>query len=463
MVARPLGESAEPRRLETWNSMESLASYLLRKRHELRLIEACLADPAPAEPAKSIEEAAEQKFRAGAAVKAEQARSTWALTETHWAEGTSLRVGQFEVAYTYQRADLAVHGPSLYDGPGRDSGQLVVWSGYTSSGMAALATVLMALGRNPGGAVVTMRPDGYPETRQLIETYGQRIGVVPAFETGPPQAARHCDPQALRVLLLDSGLPERFSIPDPTLAATADLLVFDTTCLATSSGRLARALRHAEDAGLPSVLVRSHTKLDSLGIEYGRLGSVVLLMPRRVTPERRRHAERLAQEVPDAVRLFGAAAVPAHLPPFVGGARWRRLYRQRVARIIRNNRRAARRLSALLPSPWVARCYQHGLFLTLDPGTEQDETQARGMASALAHALHEARLPVRQAGSFGFDFAVTDAFPAIGSERFILRLALADLPGAAIDAIVAGIVAWGARSGQAERPWAGCARKTGPR
>ncbi|MBV9776959.1 MAG: hypothetical protein JO143_07915 [Acetobacteraceae bacterium] len=434
--------------------MESLASYLRRKRHELWLIEACLAGPASAEQARSLEEVAEQKFRAGAAVKAEQARSTWALTETHWAEGTSLKVGQFEVAYTYQRADLAVHGPPLYDG----ASQRVVWSGYTSSGMAALATVLMALGRTLGGAVVMMRPDGYPETRQLIETYGPRIGVAASFETRPPQA----DPRALRVLLLDSGVPARFSVPDPASAAAADLLVFDTTCLATSSGRLARVLRRADEAGLPSVLVRSHTKLDSLGIEYGRLGSVVLLVPPRVTPERRRYAERLAQEVADAVRLFGAAAVPAHLPPFVGGAHWRRLCRQRVARIIRNNRRAARRLSALLPGPWAARCYQHGLFLTLDPGTEQNENEARSVASALAHALHEAGLPVRQAGSFGFDFAVIDAFPAVGSERFILRLAVADLPGAVVDAIATEAAAW-AGSGQAGRRSAGCARDTGPR
>lgn len=440
--------------------MESIDSYLLRKRQELQLIEACLADLAPIEQARSIEEMAAQKFQAGAAVKAEQARTTWALTETHWAEGTSLRVGQFEVAYTYQRADLAVHGPSLYEGHGLDSGQRIVWSGYTSSGMAALAVVLMALGRDSGGVAVTMRPDGYPETRQLFETYGQRMGVAAAFGTTPLQAGRRSGQQTSRVLLLDSGVPARFSVSDLDLAA-ADLLMFDTTCLATSSGRLARVLRHAEKAGLPSVLVRSHTKLESLGIEYGRLGSVVLMVPRHVAPERRQRAERLAQEMQDAVRLLGAAAVPAHLPPFVGGVAWRRLYRQRVARIIRNNRRAARRLPALLPGHWAATCYQHGLFLTLDPGLDQDETQARSMASALAHALHAAGLPVRQAGSFGFDFAVLDAFPAVGGERFILRLALGDLPGAVVDSILAGTAAWEARSGQAMQPRAGCARKTG--
>ncbi len=422
--------------------MESLASYLLRKRRELRLVEACLAHPTPARPARSIEEAIEQKFRAGAAVKADYARGNWALTETRWADAAAFKVGQFEVGYTYQRADLAVQGPPLYDALGPEQSQRITWSSYTSSGMSALATVLMALGRSAGRVVLAMQPDGYPETRQFIAAYGERIGIVGTAAISPAGPAGTSAPQASYVLLLDSGVPAHFSAPDAAMTAAADLLVFDTTCLAASSGRIARVLRHAEEAGLPSVLVRSHTKLDSLGIEYGRLGSIVLILPQRVTAERRHFADWLAREMQDAVRLFGAAAVPAHLPPFIGGAQWRCLYRQRVARIIRNNRRAARRLAVLLPAERTVTCYQHGLFLTLDPGAAWDQEQARRMAELLAQSLRGAGLPVRHAGSFGFDFAVVDAFPAPGSDNYILRMAIADLPLAVVDAVVARTAAW---------------------
>jgi hypothetical protein len=422
--------------------MESLDSYLVRKQRELRLVEACLAQPVANGQARSVEEAVEQKFQAGAAAKAEHARSNWALTETHWADAASFKVGQFEVGYTYQRADLAIQGPPLYEALDRDGGQRILWSGYTSSGMSALATVLLALGRGPGGAVLTVRPDSYPETRQLIETYGQRIGIVASLAASPARTVGESAAQASRVLLLDSGVPAHFPAPDPATAAGADLLMLDTTCLATSSGRIAQMLRYAADAGLPSVLVRSHTKLDSLGIEYGRLGSVVIVVPQRMRPEGQQLAEQLVRETQDAVRLFGAAAVPAHLPPFIGGAPWRSLYRQRVAHIIRNNRRAARRFSVLVPRRCTVTCYQHGLFLTLDPGTSWDQEEAGRMAESLVRSLRDAGLPVRHAGSFGFDFAVVDAFPAIGNDRYILRLAIADLPGAVVDDVVTGTAAW---------------------
>jgi hypothetical protein len=422
--------------------MESLASYLARKRCELRLIEACLTDPAPAGLARSVEDVVERKFRAGAAVKAEHARRNWALTETRWADAISFKIGRFEVGYTYQRADLAIDGPPPYEAMRAVAGPRIIWSGYTSSGMSALATLFVALGRSGGGAVLMMRPDGYPETRQLVEAYGRGIGIVPAFATSLAGIARDPDSRAPLVLLLDSGVPAHFQPPASAIAAAADLLIFDTTCLAASSGRIARVLHQADVAGLPVVLVRSHTKLDSLGVEYGRLGSVVIMVPRRAAAERRRLADRLAQETRDTVRLFGAAAVPAHLPPFIGGARWRDLYRQRVARIIRNNRRAARILSVLLSGAWAVTCYQHGLFLTLGPRTAWDQDQARRRADSLARYLREAGLPARHAGSFGFDFVVIDAFPAIGSDRHILRMAIADLPAAIVDAIVAGTAAW---------------------
>ncbi len=439
--------------------MENLASYLIRKRCELQLIEDCLAHPTPASWARSVEEAFEQKFRAGAAVKAEHARRNWALTETHWADAASFQIGQFEIGYTYQRADLAIHGPPPYETLRLERGQQIICSSYTSSGMSALATLLVALGRSCVEAILMARPDCYPETRQLIETYGRGLGIVPVFAAGPARIARNPVP---RVLLLNSGIPQHFSAPDPATLGFANLLIFDTTCLAASSGRIARVLRHAEEAGLPTVLVRSHTKLNSLGIEYGRLGSVVIAMPRQVTQERRHFADRLASEMQDAVRLFGAAATPAHLPPFIGGARWRCLYRQRIARIIHSNRRAARRLSVLLPGRCTVTCYQHGLFLTLNLGTTWDQDQARRMAGSLVRSLRGAGLPVRHAGSFGFDFAVVDAFPAIGSDSHILRMAIADLPGAMVDAIVIETATWVAQSGQAARRWAGCARKTGP-
>ena len=226
---------------------------------------------------------------------------------------------------------------------------------YTSSGMAALAAVVLAIGQVLRGASIALEPSGYPETAELLQTYGTGLGLRSLTPDQGPT----------RVRLRDSGSPRYPGPFDPT---GLDLLVFDTTCLTASSGRIRAVLRTATRAGTAVALVRSHTKLDSLGIEYGRLGSVVLAAPAGAKPL----AERLVPALRTAIRLTGAAAVPEHLPPFVGSKSWRTLTRARVSHIIRNNRRAARALGA--------RCYHHGLFFTLDLGANWTEDQARNAA-----------------------------------------------------------------------------------
>ncbi len=64
------------------------------------------------------------------------------------------------------------------------------------------------------------------------------------------------------------------------------------------------------------------------------------------------------------------------------------------------------------------------------------------MAASLVRVLHDANLPVRHAGSFGFDFVAVDAFPKNGSDSLILRMALADLPAGIVDAIATETAGW---------------------
>lgn len=419
---------------DTWHSrVEDLANYLSRKSREIREIQHPCEDPQPAAPPRSVDEVAARKFRAGAAAKSERAGSDWQLTETHWADATSFHVGPFEVGYSYQRADLNIDGPPLYE---TAAGHEIVGSIYTSCGMSAMASLLVALGQSLESILLIMRADGYPETRELVAKYGAKFGFMSSLSDNDTHRA------AAHILLLDSGVPASFPTPSLDADSGHDLVVFDTTCLAASSGRIGAVLRATGRTGLPTVLVRSHTKLDSLGIEYGRLGSVVVMVPQRASPSRRGLAERLLKELHDAVRLFGTAAVPAHLPEFMGTAGWRRLYRDRVSHIMRNNRWAARRLSALIGCQCAVRCYQHGLFLTITPPAFWDEHQSRHVARLLAQSLRAAGLPVRPAGSFGFDFAVVDAFPTCEEGRFCLRMAVADLPHGTVEAIVAGTADW---------------------
>jgi hypothetical protein len=174
--------------------METVETYLARKKQELELLNSFLSDPLTIRPPRSVAEVIEQKFHLAAALKAEH-------------------------------------------------------------------------------DIVSM-PNSYGETTELIDGHGRHLRRV---ELGTSLAEitnfRGSRP---RILLLDScasagAFEEILKCAQPQL----DLIVFDTTCFSSGSGRIARALGWAQSATIPIVLLRSHTKLDSLGVEYGRLGSAV--------------------------------------------------------------------------------------------------------------------------------------------------------------------------------------------
>ena len=72
--------------------------------------------------------------------------------------------------------------------------------------------------------------------------------------------------------------------------------------------------------------------------------------------------------------------------------------------------------------------------------------RAKCVAGRLAADLRKAALPVRHAGSFGFDFFVVDGFPDSVSDgapdRHGVRLAFSDVPGAVADEVSDRIARW---------------------
>ena len=405
--------------------METIGAYLERKHRELRLIGACLASHVPPPP-RSVDEAIERKFRLAAALKAEHMAAQWSLTETRWAE-TDARLGPYRMSWGYQRADLAIRGPAPYPALSDGSAETL----YTTSGMAAISAFVMALGRVADGADVMVPPGCYRETLEVVEAYGRDVRIR-RIGTGSPRRG------GVKVLLIDSYVERGLGPPGAGLVPAPDLVLFDTTCLASTSGRIRRVLDWAAMCGLPLVLVRSHTKLDSLGVEYGRLGSAVLVAPGAARPGL---LCRLGEEMRNAVRLFGSAAIPAHLPPFAGSEAHAKLSAARVAGILRNTRFLARRLARACPTGLV-KTFAHGLYLTLGPTLPWEPEEAQAAAASLVGHIRARSLPVRHAGSFGFDFVAAEHFTDARTERNLVRLSLADLPAPVMERIADEIPAW---------------------
>ncbi len=425
------------------SGMETIEAYLERKHREIRLLNDCLRSPRQVPCPRSVDEVIKTKFQLAAALRAEHELQDWNATETAWSATARPASGPFVFSYDYQRADLNVSGPSFYE-LGRGGTTETI---YTASGMAAISALLLASAPIFAGADILALPGSYGETLELIERLVPNLRLV-ALKLPLPGA--FAPASAPRILLLDScAAAGAFEAVLRCDGSSLDLLVFDTTCFAGRSGRIRRVLRWARRSGIPVVMVRSHNKLDSLGAEYGRLGSAAFVSGSEEAAEARSTVERLAAETRNAVRLLGGAALPAHFPPYAGGKSYWPLTKRRVAAILRNGRHAARLFTRELASLSAELHFTHGLYVTLRARQPFNEPSARQAAEAMSRDLSEEGYPIRHAGSFGFDFAATEWFHDATTDRYSVRVAVPDLPTELWNDLAAAIARWW-RSKQSE-------------
>lgn len=416
--------------------MESVEQYLLRKHEELKLLNSVIARPIIDRRPRSVEEVIEQKFHLAAALKAEHELHDWAFTETAWTHARRPKSGPFTFTYDYQRADLQVQGPSFYAFEDLEDAEVI----YTASGMAAISALLMALAKTwPGADLITL-PNAYGETSELVDGYVRslnRVELTESFEeiVSVPAGSRP------RILSLDSSTSSHlFEALLKCERPRVDLIVFDTTCFSGGSGRIRRVLDWASRAATAIVLLRSHTKLDSLGVEYGRFGSIVF--PSGDGRTTTQMLETLFTETKNIVRLFGGAAIPAHFPPFVGKSSYRLLTSRRMTALLNNSRRTTRYFSETLSNFVAEAHFVHGLYVTLASGQLDDENAARNRAAEMSDDLGQENLPLRHAGSFGFDFGAAEWAQDRTQNRYVVRLAVADLPTPIWDKVAVAVAEW---------------------
>jgi hypothetical protein len=307
--------------------------------------------------------------------------------------------------------------------------------------MAAISALLFACARVTGQAQILTQPGSYSETQELVEGHLRDLQMVMP-KNGRFETAARAD--CAQILLLDSCTSARaYEEALRCIGATPDLVIFDTTCFSGGSGRIRRVLTWARRRDVPIVLVRSHAKLDSLGAEYGRLGSTAFV--RSVTDLRWAAGstlEDLPSETRNAIRLFGGAALPAHFPPYIGTGPYRSLTNRRVAAILRNSRRTARYFGSALNGLTAELHFTHGLYVTLCGPRPLDDKAARHAAAKMSEDLRRAGLPLRHAGSFGFDFAATEWCRDSTTDQYCVRIAVPDLPTPLWDELTDAVARW---------------------
>lgn len=343
------------------------------------------------------------------------------LTESNLGSAPGLDVDGAYLGFNYQRYDLVLRrkpfAPWIY--PALASPALCSLGFLCASGMSAITAVLTALDLIHGELrPLYLAPDAYFETRQFVREYLYQLKPVHDL----PAVMVRCG-----VLLLDS-----ISQVDPIerlgTSALANLcaVVLDTTCYDVAAPEIERVVERCRAEGVPCVLVRSHLKIDTLGLEYGRLGSIVVVLPRPCPSARSRFVRLLRRRIADYLVKTGTGFSIASYFPLNPHPTFRRLNRRRNAVMRANNLRCAAAVAERVQARTAARVevYHHGrfFFLHAPPG----EGGGRH-AGALAHALLDAGICARPAPSFGYDFlSITRLLGPSPQGGDHLRIALPD-------------------------------------
>ena len=404
-----------------------------RKVREIALLKRYLRKSPALAILSSPAEVIDMKFELAATMRAERAMESWAVTETAHPTVARWNSGSFEFSFGYQRADLNVCGPPIYlQLGGAIPAEHIL---YTGAGMSAIASMLTAALTLRESLDVSLPRGAYSETRELCARFGNRVRV----QARRPRRSAPCDEARTCVLWIDSCVPCEFDDFTTLPSQAFDLVVFDTTCFSLGSRRIVRVVEWAQRARLPIALVRSHAKLDCLGIEYGRLGSIGYLWDKHDAGQA--WMRDLVGESREVIRLFGAAALLSHFPPFAGDPAYYDCTVRRTAAILRNTRRAARQLARACGTGAI-RTFQHNLYLTLVPAVPREVAAVWRIAREMCTALARQNLPVKHAGSFAFDFTALDVFVDPLSRHPVLRIAPGDLPPETMDRIVDAIAAY---------------------
>jgi hypothetical protein len=311
--------------------------------------------------------------------------------------------------YGYQRFDLETTRdlfPLAYGLNPQEVGFLSTGF-FCSSGIAAIASFFEAFDL-VDDHTLEMPADPYFETSLLhTEMKGKTAGL------GPKNSP-------FRWIYLDSisksnpldMLPERVGEEERKLCVAVD-----TTCWRRSSTHMRKLLAWARVNTVPIVLLRSHLKLDFLGLDNGRLGSLFALFPIGIDRDRMKHVKDICNQAKARVVRTGRNFRIEDIPPFWGDETAYSLLDRRLQRIESSVEILYGEFFKLMPKQQIMMPH-HRLFLLLAL-----DGPSRERAQAMAERLRNHHFDAVQTSGFGFDFFAIDAYFDDSCRKEVVRLA----------------------------------------
>ena len=396
------------------NKVNNYYNYTLRKKKELKLLGVSKIKK-EYDNSEDVFNIINNKLKYQANLKAAFIKDTYNYQNTG-RNSQELVFDGFKCSYEYQRYDIKIKQKNflnLFYNLNDINYDYV----FTNCGMSALFSTFYTL--NKLSYKVYYASNIYVETERLIDDYIQRNEFK--FE----KYALFIDTVSFSYLLnvleeLDLDMYSIFVI-DTTLYLAEELLPI---------------LKKLKLFNKPIILIKSHTKLDMLGIEWSKLGSVCLLC------DNAEFQKKFFDELKIILSFIGGYAYCEDIPLFLSNLNYKSISYERN-KIIKENTRYIYNKFMDSPSKYydIIKPY-HDLFLLIKPkkfiGYKQLEKDLHKFARK-----KDLKNLIYYADSFGLDcFGISGYYENMSADTEVIRISPSDYPIEICNFIIDEIIKW---------------------
>lgn len=238
------------------------------------------------------------------------------------------------------------------------------------------------------------------------------------------------DLDGVKVNYIDSSSKD-YALPESV--EENEIVVIDTTNLYRGNINLERFVQSAIKEKWKIILTRSHLKLDSLGCEYGMLGSITIIsqdeFPKRKLKFKQIATVNFYKYVQGVLSAHSYYANIEDVYPFFNTQSLDELYDSRFKRLINNYKALSDELNE---NSIIFDIFEHKVFLTLTTDIDADKIEQFLFDKNLylTKIRKKTNIPIYLTDSFGFDFFSVTAYSGIrkaGVDKLIVRISMGDM------------------------------------
>ncbi len=310
---------------------------------------------------------------------------------------------EYTYGFDYQRYDATLqynnYFKNLYD-----IDDLKTKTIFTNSGMAAINAIIKTL-QKYSKYKIKYSKDIYFETQKLIKLL-------------------NTNKLCRKILWLDT-ISYNFEFTLNNIAKY-EIIIIDTTCF---HSHLFKDLIYAIiNSGKLCILLRSHTKLDMLGLEYCTLGSITYVLPRKIDTFKWKKLKKMIIFNMEYIGHSGLGVTEHNIFPLLNNKKIITLNKKRIMRIIKNNLYVYNKLHVnnkfILPN--------HSLFLLLNVNLNMSLNDLKNKVIDFC----ENNKICFFSPSFAFDYIALDTYYDSNMKAYTIRISIGDVKLDVIDKFI---------------------------